>query len=269
MKYMTFNSSCSYAGLANLLSLQGYDAEDRKIALGMRLPYLFHYENGSYISGPMLQGEEWFSLYLKPIGFKLAERRLSREEACAVLRKGPPAMLGLWVSPKSKHAVICTGWRDGEYHFLNNKRQDSPEPETLCLTKADLMERLDGQVVTGTLERTAKTSVDYRSYLEKSVLVFRSLREKIIAFCAEERSAAALRAAMNELFRPILLDGVTMLELLEKLGTAEPLKVAQAQFLRIIKEARPAVLAEELDMGRLCAAMAQYEDLIIKQMGAE
>ena len=64
MKYMTFNSSCSYAGLANLLSFYGIDIEDRKIALEMDLPFLFDCEDGCYVSGPMLQGEKWFNLYL-------------------------------------------------------------------------------------------------------------------------------------------------------------------------------------------------------------
>ena len=109
MKYMTFNSSCPYAGLANLLSFQGIDTEDRSIALKMDLPYLFAYEDGQYLSGPMLQGAKWFNLYLRPIGFTFHENQLGREEAGPYLLAHPPAMLGLRVTPKSKHAVICTG----------------------------------------------------------------------------------------------------------------------------------------------------------------
>ena len=41
MKYMTFNSSCSYAGIANMLEQDGVNTTDREIALGMKLPYLF------------------------------------------------------------------------------------------------------------------------------------------------------------------------------------------------------------------------------------
>ena len=54
MKYMTFNSSCSYAGVANMLEQYGVDVEDRIIALGMKLPYLFAQEGGVYMAGPML-----------------------------------------------------------------------------------------------------------------------------------------------------------------------------------------------------------------------
>ena len=40
MKYMTFNSSCTYAGLANMLMERGIDVEDYEIALEMKLPFL-------------------------------------------------------------------------------------------------------------------------------------------------------------------------------------------------------------------------------------
>lgn len=269
MKYMTFNASCSYAGLANLLSFYGVDTEDRKIALQMRLPYLFAWEDGTCLSGPMLQGAEWFNLYLHPIGFTFVERRLDREEVCACLRDGRNRMLGLRVSPESKHAVVYLGREKERYRFLNNKRKDSPEPEELCLTEEELLARLDGSVTVGALERAERTAVNYRSYLERSVRTFRDLRNQIVSFCGEEQSAPSLRSAMDKWFRPILLDGVTMLELLEETGAAEPLKAVRAQFLKIVRENRSSVLAEELDMERLCAAMAQYEELMIRQMETE
>lgn len=36
MKYMTFNSSCSYAGVANMLDQYSVDTNDRSIAMGMK-----------------------------------------------------------------------------------------------------------------------------------------------------------------------------------------------------------------------------------------
>ena len=44
MKYMNFLSSCSYAGLANLLEGVGIDTEDVGIALAVRLPWLLERE---------------------------------------------------------------------------------------------------------------------------------------------------------------------------------------------------------------------------------
>ena len=54
MKHMHFNASCSYAALAALMERKGVDTEDYKIALEIKLPWLFAKEDGAYISGPML-----------------------------------------------------------------------------------------------------------------------------------------------------------------------------------------------------------------------
>ena len=269
MKYMTFNSSCSYAGLANLLDFYGIDTEDREIALQMRLPYLFACQDGGYLAGPMLQGAAWFDLYLNPLGFKLEERILGKDEVCAELRDNAPAMLGLRVSPEGKHAVIYTGCNGGKYRFLNNKRKGPPEMETLELSEKDLLASLDEETVVGRLERTDPVPIDYRPYLEQSVLVFRELQEKIAAYCGVEQSAPSLRQAMDSLFRPVLLDGVTMLELLGETEIAGALKEIRAQFLRVIRAERPAVLERALDMPRLQAALHQYEELILRRMEAE
>lgn len=266
MKYMTFNSSCSYAGLANLLSHYGVDTEDRVIALQMRLPYLFAHEDGRYLSGPMLQGAKWFDLYLHPRGFTFTERRLSRGEACHFLQANSPAMLGLRVTPKSKHAVIYTGSREGEYHFLNNKRRTSTEPETLRLTGPGLLSRLDETVTIGVLEKTNPVPVNLKPHLTSSLSTLRSLQSELTAFCSVEQPPAAQRQAMETLFRPILLDGVTMLELLEKEDLASSLRTVRTQFLNAVKESRPAVLSSRLNMTLLTAAMTEYAQLIAAEM---
>ncbi len=271
MKYMTFNSSCSYAGLANLLSFYGVDTEDREIAMQMRLPYLFAREDGSYLAGPMLQGARWFNLYLRPLGFSLSERQMGREEFCTSFQAGSPVMLGLRFSPKSKHAVIFTDWRDGKYKFLNNKRKDSPEPETLCLTEKELLERLDKTVVVGQLERMEPARIDYRPDLEKSVRTLQSLMLEIVDFCITGQSIFALQKARDDLFRPILVDGVTMLELL---GNAEAemigmLKTVRTQFLDVIRAGHSERLEDALDMPKLIGPMAYYEHLITERIKLE
>jgi len=79
MKYMHFNSSCPYAGVANLLELQGMDKEDYKIALEMNLPYFLRRDviTGYYQSGSSLQSAEWFDLYLNHLTPEYRTRWLS------------------------------------------------------------------------------------------------------------------------------------------------------------------------------------------------
>ena len=190
MKYMTFNASCSYAGLANLLDWYGVDVEDRVIALKIELPYLFAREGRRYLSGPMLQGAEWFDLYLHPIGFTFIERRLERAEVFSFLKDHPPAMLGLHVTPESKHAVVYTGGGGGEYCFINNKRQDSTEPETLRLTETALLSRLDKTVVVGMLEKIGPRPSALHDRLTVSPGVLLALQSEINDFCTQQQTPA-------------------------------------------------------------------------------
>lgn len=262
MKYMTFNASCSYAGLANLLDWYGVDVEDRVIALKIELPYLFAREGRRYLSGPMLQGAEWFDLYLHPIGFTFIERRLERAEVFSFLKDHPPAMLGLHVTPESKHAVVYTGGGGGEYCFINNKRQDSTEPETLRLTETALLSRLDKTVVVGMLENIEPLPSALHDRLAVSPGVLLALQSEINDFCTQQQTPAAQAAALNDLFRPLLLDGVTMLELLEDTEPAASLRTVRAQLLPLIRAGRPAVLSESIDLSLLNASILAYHDRI-------
>ena len=94
-KYMTFNSSCSYAGLANMLLRYGVDTQDREIARDMKLPFLFAYEEDEYRAGPMLQGAQWFNLYLHPRGLEMRETEVPAQSVAAYLRRQRTAMLGI------------------------------------------------------------------------------------------------------------------------------------------------------------------------------
>ena len=42
MKYMTFNNSCSYAGVANMLEDFNINIEDYELAIRMRVPFILN-----------------------------------------------------------------------------------------------------------------------------------------------------------------------------------------------------------------------------------
>lgn len=269
MKYMTFRASCSYAGLANMLEKYGVDVEDRQIALEMGLPYLFSCENGVYCAGPMLQSAEWFHLYLKPRGFRLTERSMPKGDVCAYLRSVSVAMLGLTVTPQSRHAVIYTGMPDGKYRFLNNKRQDSPEPETLLFTETELMTRLRDNVVVATLSHIPPQPSELSSRLPESLRTLRCLRAELHGFCGQIQNPQELSRGRDRLFRAVLLDAVTMLELIREDALRENLLVLQRQFLEALREETPQLLQSRLSMRLLEETLTAYELLIQEQMHRE
>ncbi len=268
MKYMTFNSSCSYAGLANMLEYHGVETEDRQIALDMGLPFLFSKEGDVYSAGPMLQTAEWFHLYLKPRGFRMTETSLSREAVGEFLRSIPCGMLGLAVDGGGRHAVVYRGMAGGRYEFLNNKRQHSSEPESLLLTEEELLSGLSDTAVVAVIERAEPEPVALAEYFQSSIEVLAGLKNELFAFGAKVHSMKELTEARNKIFRAILLDAVTMLELLGEKRLRETLLQLQRRLVNILKEGKPQTLQDRMSMEALGEAIDGYAELIRGQIQA-
>lgn len=259
MKYMTFNSSCSYAGLANLLALHGVDTDDRTIALSMKLPFLFAQEGEDYLAGPMLQTGAWFDLYLNPRGFHLAERTVPAGQAAELLAGQKAAMLGIRTE-QGKHAVVYIGTEAGKLRFLNNKRADDPALEEFLLTAEELAARLDETVVIAALEPVPPQAVDLVERMRQSIPVLCANVEEICALCAAPQPVSALRARTNSLFRPLLLDGITMLGLIGETELADRLTALQRELLDALRQSpdQPVTLGDRLDTAGLRACAGAY-----------
>ena len=266
MKYMTFNSSCSYAGIANMLEQYGYDTEDYQIALEMKLPYLFACEDGVYLAGPSLQSEAWFNLFLKPRGFELVVKQMPKEMVCTYLEGLKCAMLGIRVSENSKHAVIYTGKENGKYRFVNNRHREGAEPEGFLFDGKELWERLDGETVVGMLKSCEPESIDFQPLFRSSLDVLDRLWLEIQAVCGEEKSPQELMSLLNPLFRPFLLDGISMLKLLGEDDLWEEFTHIQRAFLAALRGGKESVrLADELPMGQFALAVERYKALIRRE----
>lgn len=262
MKYMTFNSSCSFAGIANMLEYYKIDVSDRDIALGMGLPFLFSKEENTYLAGPMLQSSQWFNLYLNPIGFELKETEVKREDVPYHLSKTERAMLGVRVSPQSKHAVIYIGNDGGHFQFINNKWEHTDEPVQLCLDKDELLSRLDEISAIAELRTVSAHSVDIIPHFRRSCRVLSDLKRDVLDFCSVIREPNEIRSAMNTLFRAVLLDGITMLELCGEESIANSLRTVQSQLMAAVKAGEPAILCQKLSMDILLSSVDSYIQLI-------
>ncbi len=245
-----------------MLERFGIETEDREIALAMGLPYLFSKEKGVYCAGPMLQTADWFHLYLRPRGIQMTETKTDRAAVGIFLKSVSCAMLGIAVPSGGRHAVVYTGIKQGRYGFLNNKRRDSPEPESFLLTEEELAARLGDRAVIATLEKTAPRPVELTGYFQASIGVLRELKEEISAFCGKERSLRELAKARDRLFRAVFLDAVTMLELIgeEELGTR--LRFFQRQLLDILKEGKAQILQSRMPVAEVERAIDDYICLI-------
>lgn len=260
MKYMHFRASCSYTALAILLEKEGIQTEDYKIALEMNLPWLFSKENDSYVAGPMLQGAKWFNLWLLPHGFEMSEVFIHKQELSAYLCGHIPAMLGIRTE-SGKHAVVFTGY-DGKYHFLNPVHENSIEPTEFMLSIEELLDRVDDEIVVGSLTRTEPKAVDFNSLLRNSASVLRNCLSDIEAYSRIVHDPSEYQVMMDKLFRALLLDGISMLELAGETTLARGFSDVQKQFIAFMKGTRSGLISDFFSMDKLFDLTRNYIGLI-------
>lgn len=271
MKYMTFNSSCSYAGIANMLEQYGVDTSDKEIALGMRLPYLFTYSDGAYVSGPMLQKEEWFDIYLNSIGFKLIEKKISADKVVDYLKEQKTAMLGIKMSNAGKHAIVYKGMEADELIFINNKWENEEVPSEIKFAEKELREKIDAEVVVATLQSVRATKVCMIDKLENSLAVLRANVLEIVELCNQEVTVEDLQFKLNTLFRPLFLDGITMLNLIGETELSEEWKVMQGNLLGALRQDKNQSirLGEYISVDKLQVLAQRYTELIRLELKKE
>lgn len=248
MKYMHLNSSCPYAGLANMLTFLGVDTEDDIIASEIDLASHIRFDETRdvFTAGLSLQDKNWFDLFLNPRGFSYQEEFWTREKVQS--RLCPGMMIGIFVEPGRKHAVVCAKAEEDRFEFLNNKWEQMQEPEILVFSPEELLARLPEDVAVGWVQPGERINLDLRPVYGESLRVWEFYREKIRDFSKQLQSAQELRRRMNSLFRPLLLDGLTMAQLRKDHELAEILTVLQGQYLSVLRLGQPAVLSESMDM---------------------
>lgn len=264
MKYMTFNSSCSFAGIANMLEHMGYDCEDYEVAWGMELPYIVAKDNDGYLAGAMLQEKKYFDIFLKKIGYELTEEKVSRQNVLSYLKEKKCAMLGIRIDEKHKHAVVYIGADGDSLLFLNNKHKESDEPCELRLDENELLKRLDEVSYVASLKPYEGESINPLQYMVASLENLDELHEKIKQFSSEYQSMENIRNTMDTLFRPLLLDLVAMMELAGALPVAESIKAQQKKYIDAVfrGDAKQIRLCDYIDMEQIGKIADEWKRLI-------
>lgn len=268
MKYMHFNSSCSYASIANLLYLDGIDTEDFAIALAIDLAYLLVKDGASYLAGTMLQSKEIFDIYLNPLGYEFIEENYDKDEVLKILEASDKNyMLGVNIAQGNKHAIIFKEHKDNRFRFINNKYDDSDEPDEFVWTAEELKKRLDEKTFLAHIEKCDVKDVDMEEPLLKSIENLGALKEDIINFSKREISKNELRESMNTLFRAALLDLVTMFLLIEEDKLMKRTKKLQKEYINVIKKGKESlVLEKEMNISGLVDVLNEWESLMKKNL---
>jgi hypothetical protein len=265
MKYMTFNRSCSYAGIANMVEKYGHHYEDRDIIKILGIPYMFLYKENSYRAGAMIQ--TLFNYFLNPLGLNFIEKFYTSEEALAEFDKNESYFM---FAPKiradgSGHAVIFLHKQNDKYHFLNPKHKGSSDPDYYTFSKCELMEKMYDRFLMGQMghleEANTKKTIPRESLLS-SVKNLENYQDELMEFCQKEQDVGSLNDAKDVLFAPLLLDVLAMMELIDEHELAEGLKAVRRTYLDAMKENKTLILADHIDLDYLIKLISKYKAVI-------
>lgn len=267
MKYMSFQNSCSFAGVANLLEQYGVDAEADQIALGMHLPYMMEKTKDGYQAGPMLQTKKWFDLYLNPLGFEMQETLLKREQVISFLKENEPCMIGVKVNPAaSRHAIIYVGAQNGTLVFLNNRRKDSAEQDFFRWTEQEFLNLLDREIIPiAKVVPCEKKEVFIGACYEETLDVLADMKERVNRICKHAMDISFQQESKETIFRAILLDNIAALKLTQETELTHLFEIVQGQYLSALAQKRELVLEEHINMKLLNQALDRWKDCILRE----
>ncbi|MCB2291062.1 hypothetical protein LGK97_15100 [Clostridium sp. CS001] len=266
MKYMSFNNSCSYAGIANLLLDYSIDIEDYQVAIETKVPYIFRYDEHwkRYVSGSMLQADRYFNFYLQNLSLQLVGNEFTKESALDFLKKLQcRAMIGLNVSNGRKHAVIYSGVEADKYIFMNNKRKDSQEPDFYRFSFNELLYKMDETVFISYLEnRLGGVKIDLTPEIKDSFFYLQEYKENVAGFCSEVQGVDALNKGMSTLFHAFFLDVYSMMVIIGEKQLSEGIGDLRNSYLQAMRLKQPLRLSEYISIEYFKKAIDEYKKII-------
>ena len=194
----------------------------------------------------------------------MVEELVDSEQLCNYLRAHKPAMLGVQ-TPYGKHAVVFAEY-DAIYHFMNPTHESSGERTELLLSEEELLASVDQETMVGTVIPAEAEPQSLTPYLNDSISVIRKNFADIEAFAAEKHDPNTYFPIMNSLFRSLLLDGITMLELAGETALAQEFTTLQHQFMDFMRGSRREALQETLSLDKLHDLTERYAHLIERQI---
>lgn len=174
----------------------------------------------------------------------------------------PGMMLGIRISPQSKHAVVFVKKEESKFIFINNKWEASSEGDTYIFSEEELLEKLPEAVTVGLLERDEIKKTDLYPYFNESLATWKQLREELLEYASTSATPKELQKSRDRLFRPLLVDGLAMMKLLKQQELAAWLEAVQRQYLDVVKRNQAVRMADEMDFSMIDRSIEGIMEII-------
>ena len=138
-------------------------------------------------------------------------------------------------------------------------------------TEEELQENIEAEVVIATLQQVQPAKGCIVGKLETSVSALQENVLEIEELCKKEVSIAYLQSKLNTLFRPLFLDGITMLHLIGETELAEEWKVMQGNLLSALRQDKNQriQLSDYIPIDKLQGLAQRYAELIRAELEKE
>ena len=204
---------------------------------------------------------------MNSLGLHLSEEWYAPETAINEFDKNKRRyMVGIILGENrnSKHAVIFDGKRNEKYRFLNPKRKDSLEPNYYEFTREELICKLPQDIVMGYLIKTKKViPIDVSEQLLISLQNIDKYRNLLTEYCSKEQDINSLNRAKESLFAPLLLDVLSMMELIGETNLVNELKILRKKYLDAMKKNCSLLLSDYISLEYLDNVIFKYKDIIM------
>lgn len=265
-KYQTFNSSCAYTGIANLLLRYGINVEDREIILGSNAAFqlLYNEKSNTFLAGYKVQGQEWFNFYLNTIGFNYCEVDCTISEYISRLNNNIQThMIGFWLNEIERHVVIFEGFENLQYKYMNNKKRDSIEEDYLYFNNNDLIKINKEIVKYGYLEKMEKSYNSFNKILfDKTIVNIEKYQKLLNDNINIVKSTKMHLEERDSIYRTLLLDIQSMLDIMGYYDISDKIIQMRNKYLNALKGKNDFAIQEYFTMSEIEIVLNQYKEIV-------
>jgi hypothetical protein len=270
MKYMTFNRSCTYSCISNLIEEYSFHFEDHEIVKSLSIPYLLIYlpDKNRYVAGGMIQSPIIFNKFLNSLSLEFIENIYTPEMAIDTFDTNEKrCMLGIQINSnmESKHSVIFVNKEKEKYRFLNPKRKNSNEPKYYLFSKDELNKKKKKNFPIGHIVRIKNTvSINVSNELYYTLENIDKYYNALVNYCSKLQNIKSLKETKETLFAPLMLDIHAMMEIIGYKELVVDIQNIRTNYLKAIKNNNSILLTDYIKLENLNEIFSKYKTIIEK-----
>lgn len=262
---MTFNNSCGYCALANMVESFGIDVEDRNICIEIGLPFLMLYDvrNDKFSIGTQHQNALFFNMYLESKGLYFVETEIQKKLIPKYLISHSNVMIGLSLSNK-KHALVFLSHTNETYKFLNPHREDDKKADFLYFNEDELNNSLDEIHTIGYIIKIDETNKMSKFLHANTISTVHFLKTKLLEFIHNDQTKTEIIEKSEKLLRTLALDMYEMMKIVQEESIVKNIEIFRSEVIKLRNMNGSIKPIEHLNIENINSILKTYVEIVKK-----